>query len=147
MMLAHRKKRLVLILFLLTGASLVLAFVLLALDENLDFFYSPQAILSGQAPVDKRIRAGGMVKTGSLRQEGLQTRFLISDLQGHDVEVRYSGLLPDLFREGQGVVAIGKIDQNYQLTAQEILARHDENYMPPEAAAVLKIQDKAKQAP
>lgn len=138
-MLPHRKNRLILILFLLTGSAVVLTLVLLALDENLDFFYSPEAIVSGEAPLGQRIRAGGMVKSGSLEHEGIDVRFVISDLRGHEVLVRYSGLLPDLFREGQGVVAIGQLDAARGFTASQVLAKHDENYMPPEAAAALKM--------
>lgn len=137
-MLLLRKQRLILILFVLTGTAAVVTLVLLALDENLDFFYSPAAIVSGQAPLGKRIRAGGMVKSGSVVHSGINVRFVISDLQGHEVAVQYSGLLPDLFRAERGVVAIGSLDDNLTFTASSVLAKHDENYMPPEVAAALK---------
>lgn len=137
-MLPHRKKRLVLVLFLLGGVFLTLTLVVTALDNSLDFFYSPEAIQAGEAPVHRRIRAGGLVQAGSLSRQGLKINFVITDLQGHEVKVRFEGILPDLFREGQGIIAIGKLNGRGWLEATEVLAKHDENYMPPEAAAALE---------
>lgn len=112
---------------------------LVALRDNVNFFYSPAQIVAGEAPVDRLLRGGGMVKAGSVRrsEEDLTVTFVISDLEGADVTVRYRGILPDLFREGQGVVAIGKLDDERTLIASEVLAKHDENYMPPEVADVI----------
>lgn len=136
-MLAHRKKRLILVLFLVSGGFLTLALVLAALDNNLDFFYSPEAILSGEAPTGHRIRAGGLVKENSLVKQGLGVSFVITDLRDHEVEIKFEGILPDLFREGQGIVAIGTLSQQLVFTATEVLAKHDENYMSPEVATVI----------
>ena len=137
-MLAHRKQRLLLILFLLIGVSLTVVLALTALNNNLNFFYSPATIAAGQAPINRQIRAGGMVVDGSLVQgKRLAFTFRIGDLQGAEVAVRFNGLLPDLFREGQGVVAIGKLNDTGVLIATKVLAKHDENYMPREIAEAL----------
>ena len=105
-----------------------------ALQENVDLFYEPQKVVGGDAPIAKRIRAGGMVETGSLvyETEGLGVSFVLSDLRGSKFEVRYEGILPGLFREGQGVLVVGQLDAQRVFYAQEVLAKHDENYMPPE---------------
>ncbi len=135
-----RKQRLIRILFLLAGVGITTLLALLALRDNLDFFYSPEAIVAGAAPLEKRIRVGGMVLAGSLQRapDSLAIRFVLSDLQGARVQVHYVGILPDLFREGQGVVALGALGRNGVFQATEILAKHDENYMPPEVADMLK---------
>ena len=117
-------------------------FVLNAFNSNLVFFFTPTQILQGEAPVQKTFRVGGMVKEGSLQREGTQVSFVVTDTQ-HDIRVNYSGLLPDLFKEGKGVVAQGQLDSQGVFTAGEVLAKHDENYMPPEAQHAL---DKAAQA-
>ena len=136
---AQRKQRLILIGYLFLGAAAVVGFLLLALEENVNLFYPPDKIVSGEAPVDKRIRAGGMVKEGSVKRsesrgDGLEVRFTVSDLGGADFDVLYTGILPDLFREGQGIVATGKLNDNGVFLAEQVLAKHDENYMPPELA-------------
>ncbi len=130
----HRRKRLLLIGFLVVGVSVATGLTLVALNENINLFYEPAVIAAGEAPVDQRIRAGGMVKDGSLERDpdSLEVRFVISDLAGHDVPVVYTGILPDLFREGQGVVATGRLRADGTFVASEVLAKHDENYMPPE---------------
>jgi len=140
-----RKVRLVRILFLVTGVGMTVLLILLALDENLDFFYSPQAVVSGDAPQNRRIRIGGMVMSGSIRRDenSLDVEFLLGDLRDAQVLVRYSGILPDLFREGQGAVAIGMLQGGGEFRAEQILARHDENYMPPEVADVLEDASRA----
>ena len=116
------------------GLHLGLLVVLFALQENIDLFYEPQKIVGGEAPIAKRIRAGGMVEKGSLdfESEGLGVSFVLSDLRGSRFEVRYKGLLPGLFREGQGVLVVGQLDASRVFYAKEVLAKHDENYMPPE---------------
>ena len=111
----------------------------MALNENINLFYSPQQILSGEAPVGKTIRAGGMVVPGSIVRdtESLLIKFQVSDLKSAPLTIAYEGILPDLFREGQGIVALGQLNQDSVFVAEEVLAKHDENYMPPEVAAAL----------
>ncbi|ABR89200.1 cytochrome c-type biogenesis protein CcmE [Janthinobacterium sp. Marseille] len=134
-----RKKRLYWILALLCGVSIAMALALSALQENINLFYTPSQIVAGEAPQGTRIRAGGMVENGSLMrtQDSLALRFSVTD-GAHNITVRYQGILPDLFREGQGIVAMGKLDRNGSLIADEVLAKHDENYMPPEVIHALK---------
>ena len=129
-----RKQRMAMGLFLLFGSAITLGVVLFALQENMDLFYEPQKIVGGEAPIAKRIRAGGMVEVGSLvhEPEGLAVSFVLSDLRGSRFEVRYQGILPGLFREGQGVLVVGQLDPSRVFYAKEVLAKHDENYMPPE---------------
>ena len=129
-----RRQRLAVVLFLLFGSALTIGVVLFALQENIDLFYEPQKIVGGEAPIAKRIRAGGMVEKGShdFKPEGLGVSFVLSDLRGSRFEVRYKGLLPGLFREGQGVLVVGQLDASRVFYAKEVLAKHDENYMPPE---------------
>jgi len=129
-----RRQRMAMGLFLLFGSAITLGVVLFALQENMDLFYEPQKIVGGEAPIAKRIRAGGMVEVGSLAHEpeGLAVSFVLSDLRGSRFEVRYQGILPGLFREGQGVLVVGQLDASRVFYAKEVLAKHDENYMPPE---------------
>ena len=136
---AQRRNRLLLILFLLAGVGVATRFVLLALNENINLFYSPGQIVDGEAPVDRVIRAGGMVVNGSVVRSDtdLGVRFAISDLRESEVTVQYTGILPDLFREGQGIIARGQLNNEGIFLAEEILAKHDENYMPPEVADVV----------
>ena len=135
----QRRNRLLLILFLLAGVGVATRFVLLALNENINLFYSPGQIVDGEAPVDRVIRAGGMVVNGSVVRSDtdLGVRFAISDLRESEVTVQYTGILPDLFREGQGIIARGQLNNEGIFLAEEILAKHDENYMPPEVADVV----------
>ena len=131
---------------LIAGGVLVLAaaaaFVLNAFQNNLVFFFTPTQVLNGEAPQNKTFRIGGLVKVGSLQRNGTDVSFVVTDT-AQEIAVRYSGLLPDLFKEGKGVVAQGRLDAQGLLTATEVLAKHDENYMPPEAQHAL---DKAAQA-
>jgi cytochrome c-type biogenesis protein CcmE len=131
---------LVAVLFLLVGAGVTVALVLRALNENINLFYPPDKIVSGEAPVDARIRAGGMVADGSVQHadEGLFVRFGVTDHAGSDFVVEYEGMLPDLFREGQGVMVTGRLRGDGVFQADEVLAKHDENYMPPELAGMGK---------
>ncbi len=134
-----RRKRL---LWVLAGVALVglaVTLVLRALDANVMFFYSPRQIHAGEAPQGAAFRIGGLVEVGSLQRsaDGLQVQFMVTD-EVQRVPVRYQGLLPDLFREGKGVVASGKLQANGVFEASEVLAKHDENYMPPEAAKALE---------
>jgi cytochrome c-type biogenesis protein CcmE len=111
------------------------------LQANVMFFFDPSQIAAGEAPVEKRFRLGGMVRPGSIeRRPGtLDVSFVVTDFK-HEVPVRYSGVLPDLFRENQGVIAHGRLQPDGRFVADEILAKHDENYMPPEVARSLKQQ-------
>ena len=131
-----RRKRLFTILFIFAGAAISIAFVLVALNENINMFYPPDKVVGGEAPVDTQIRAGGMVLEGSVAREGdaLDVRFVLTDYQGAQFPVVYSGILPDLFREGQGVLVQGQLDAGGVFRAHQVLAKHDENYMPPELA-------------
>lgn len=136
-----RKKKLLLIIVLLLGIGTFVSLALMALKENINLFYGVTQIYNGEAPKEKQIRAGGMVVKGSLvrQPDSLTVQFKITDFQ-HELTVIYKGILPDLFREGQGVVAIGKLKDNL-FYADQILAKHDEKYMPPEVAGSLKNKE------
>ncbi len=129
-----RRQRLVVVLFAVGGAAITLILLVLALGENVNLFYEPEKVVNGDAPVGVQIRAGGMVVDGSLAHDdsGLGVGFVLTDYRGHDFEVRYTGLLPGLFREGQGILVTGRLDANGVFQAHEVLAKHDENYLPPE---------------
>lgn len=133
-----RHKRLVMVVGILAGVGLAAWLGTQAFRSNVMFFFDPTQIAAGQAPVDKRFRLGGMVEKGSVQKTpgSLDIQFLVTDFR-NTVRVKYSGILPDLFREGQGVVAHGRL-QNGTFVADEILAKHDEKYMPPEVAKSLK---------
>jgi cytochrome c-type biogenesis protein CcmE len=133
----RKRKRLLAVLGLMSGLGVAAALVLSAFNENLVFFHSPSDVVEKQLPADKRFRIGGLVEAGSVRKDGLITDFTVTDLR-NSVMVRYTGILPDLFREGQGVVANGRLDAQGRFVASEVLAKHDENYMPPEVADALK---------
>lgn len=135
----HRRNRLLLVLFLVVGAGGATAFTMMALNENINLFYSPEQIVAGEAPTGKTIRAGGMVLAGSVARSktDLDVSFVISDMKSAEVTVAFSGILPDLFREGQGVIARGELNEQGVFVAEEVLAKHDENYMPPEVADVI----------
>ena len=128
----RRRQRLIFV-----GVVLV---VLTAIGENMLYFYSPTQIVAGEAPRSHDVRVGGLVVAGSVARadNGLDVRFDLTDTSA-SVPVAYSGILPDLFREGQGIVALGRIDGNGVFHAREVLAKHDENYMPPEVAAALEL--------
>jgi cytochrome c-type biogenesis protein CcmE len=129
-----RRKRLIVIVFILAGVAVTATLVLSALEENINLFYPPEQVAGGEAPVAKRIRVGGMVLEGSVERasDSLEVGFVLTDRRGSEVGVRYTGLLPDLFREGQGILVTGELDQAGVFQADEVLAKHDENYMPPE---------------
>ena len=133
-----RQKRMTLVASILVGVSLAAWLGMQAFRGNVMFFFDPSQIAAGEAPAGERFRLGGMVEKGSVeRTTGtLDVRFLVTDFK-HTVRVKYSGILPDLFREGQGVVAHGRL-QDGTFVADEILAKHDEKYMPPEVARSLK---------
>lgn len=135
----QRKKRLILILLVLLGVGVAVALALGALRQNINLFYTPTEIANGMAPQDARIRAGGMVVEGTVKRstETLEATFDVSD-GGEAITISYSGILPDLFREGQGIVALGRLNEDRVLVADEVLAKHDEEYMPPEVAQALE---------
>lgn len=133
----RKRKRLFAVLALVCGLGVAAALVLTAFSDNLVFFHSPTDVVEKKLPADKRFRIGGLVEEGSIRRDGLVTDFVVTDLNQR-VAVRYTGMLPDLFREKQGVVADGRLDRSGRFVATEVLAKHDENYMPPEVAEALK---------
>jgi cytochrome c-type biogenesis protein CcmE len=133
-----RHRRLLFVLAALTALGMASTLVLRALSDNVMFFFSPTQVHAAQAPRDAAFRLGGLVEPESLRREdGLAVRFVVTD-QAHRVPVRYRGLLPDLFKEGKGVVVAGRLRDDGAFIATEVLAKHDENYMPPEAATALE---------
>lgn len=134
-----RKKRLFLIVFLVTGVTLAAGFAMYAFNQNLMFYFSPTDVKQGKAPVDKLFRMGGMVVDGTFKKEpgNLKVHFDITDYE-KTVTVQYEGILPDLFREGQGIISRGKLNSDGVFIAEEVLAKHDENYMPPEVAESLE---------
>ena len=133
-----RQKRMTLVASILVGVSVAAWLGMQAFRGNVMFFFDPSQIAAGEAPAGERFRLGGMVEEGSVERTAgtLDIRFLVTDFK-HTVRVKYSGILPDLFREGQGVVAHGRL-QDGTFVADEILAKHDEKYMPPEVARSLK---------
>ena len=135
-----RHKRLAAIAFGLAALGIATALVLSAFEKNLVFFFTPTQVAANEAPQGRTFRIGGMVQTGSVKREGIEVRFVVTDT-AKSIPVVYSGALPDLFREGKGVVAQGQLGADGVFRASEVLAKHDENYMPPEAAhAVEKAQ-------
>ena len=132
-----RRKRLTIIVGIFLAVCAATALVLNAFRSNLVFFYSPSQVQAHEAPENRLFRIGGMVVAGSLKRDGVDVVFTVTDLV-KSMQVHYRGSLPDLFKEGKGVVAQGKLGSDGVFTAQEVLAKHDENYMPPEAAAALK---------
>lgn len=137
-MIVARKQKLLKILFLLVILATATALVLYALRQNISLFYTPSQIVAGDAPVSKSIRVGGMVAKDSIIRsaKSLDVEFKITDFE-KTITVYYTGILPDLFREGQGIVAQGQVDATQRFVASTVLAKHDANYMPPEVKAAL----------
>jgi cytochrome c-type biogenesis protein CcmE len=131
-----RQRRLLLAGVLVVAVGAIVALVANAFRSNLVFFYSPTQVVAQEAPVGRTFRLGGLVEPGSVKREGVRVNFVVTD-SAKTVPVRYEGVLPDLFKEGKGVVAQGKLESGV-FVAREVLAKHDENYMPPEAAEALK---------
>ena len=131
-----RHKRLLIVTVVVLVIAAAATLILNAFQSNLVFFFSPSQIASHEAPVGRTFRLGGLVVAGSLKRDGVTVRFEVTDL-AQTVPVQYVGILPDLFKEGKGVVAQGKLEDGV-FVAKEVLAKHDENYMPPEAAQALK---------
>lgn len=134
-----RQKRVMWVLAGIALVALAVTLVLRALDANVMFFYSPSQVHAGEVPQGAAFRVGGLVEIGSIQRmaDGLQVQFVVTD-EAQRVPVHYQGLLPDLFKEGKGVVVSGKLHSAGSFEATEVLAKHDENYMPPEAAKALK---------
>ena len=131
----------------LSGVAAAAVLVVLALGENMLYFYSPTQVRAGDAPTEHLVRIGGMVVEGSVdRGGGLQVRFSLTDY-ANSIPVVYSGILPDLFREGQGIVARGRLSPAGLFEADEVLAKHDENYMPPEVAEAIRIAKEGGRMP
>lgn len=141
MMKPARKQRLMLIGLMVIGAGIATAFALKSFNDNLMYFFSTTDVVEGKAPKDALFRLGGMVVKGSVSRpgDGLMVRFTLTDFS-KEVTVEYTGILPDLFREGQGIVAHGRLNPQGVFIAEEVLAKHDENYMPPEVKDSLKKQ-------
>lgn len=139
-----RHKRFAMIAAGLAALAIALGLVLNAFRSNLVFFFTPTQVASQEAPIGRSFRIGGLVETGSVQrqQDGVSVRFSVTDT-AKVVPVVYTGILPDLFREGKGVVAQGKLGADGVFRADQVLAKHDENYMPPEAASALERADKA----
>ncbi len=127
-----RHKRIALIVGALAGLGVAVGLVLNALQSNVAFFFTPTQVTSGEAPKNRAFRVGGMVRQGSLKRDQMTVHFVITDT-AKDVAVSYTGILPDLFKEGKGAVVQGKLGSGGEFVATEVLAKHDENYMPPEA--------------
>jgi cytochrome c-type biogenesis protein CcmE len=142
-----RRQRLLTVALILSGVGLAVGLALQAFEENLLFFYSPTQVLAGEPPADRKFRVGGLVATDSVSREPgeLEVSFDVTDNE-NTVRVFYNGVLPDLFREGQGIIANGMLQADGSFRAEEVLAKHDENYMPPEVAEMLAAQGHPEQA-
>lgn len=141
-----RHKKLLVISLGLAGIGLIAALVLNAFRSNLVFFFTPTQIAQGEAPTGRAFRIGGLVEAGSVQRQpdGINVRFVVTDT-AKSIPVIYQGILPDLFKEGKGVVAEGKLGADGLFTASQVLAKHDENYMPPEAAHAVEQAQKAQE--
>lgn len=134
-----RQRRTVTVILIVLGMGAATGLILTAFEKNLMYFFSPSEVAAGEAPTTRAFRIGGMVVVGSVKHlaDSLAVRFTLTDY-AHSVDVSYAGILPDLFREGQGIVANGWLAADGTFKADEVLAKHDENYMPPEVAAALE---------
>ncbi len=135
----QRKQRLLFVGLIVLGIGAAVALALSAFQENLLYFYTPTQVANGEAPKGRAFRVGGLVETGSITREsdGLTVHFTVTDT-ANSIPITYKGILPDLFREGQGIVAMGRLGVNDEFVAAEVLAKHDENYMPPEVGDAIK---------
>jgi cytochrome c-type biogenesis protein CcmE len=136
-----RHKRALLIVAALAAIGVAALLILNALNSNIALYVTPSEVAAGKAPNGQAFRIGGMVKEGSLRRDGLTVHFVITDM-AKDIPVSYTGILPDLFKEGKGAVIQGRLNSNGEFVASEVLAKHDENYMPPEAKHALEQAQK-----
>jgi cytochrome c-type biogenesis protein CcmE len=140
-----RHRKLALIALVVAALGVAAALVLNAFNSNLVFFFSPTQVANGEAPTSRAFRIGGLVEAGSIKRQadGLTVNFVVTDT-AKSIPVTYTGILPDLFKEGKGVVAEGKLGSDGLFIATQVLAKHDENYMPPEAASALEQAQKAQ---
>ena len=138
-----RHKRFAIIAGGLAAIGLASVFVLNALDSNIALYVTPSEVAAGKAPKDKAFRIGGMVKEGSIKRDGVTVNFVVTDT-AKEISVAYTGILPDLFKEGKGAVVQGKLGPDGKFTASEVLAKHDENYMPPAAKDAVDQAQKAQ---
>ena len=136
-----RQKRIAIIVGALIAVGLAVVLILNALNSNIALYVTPSDVAAGKSPSGQAFRIGGMVKDGSIKRDGLTVHFVITDMV-KDIPVAYTGILPDLFKEGKGAVIQGRLDPNGQFIASEVLAKHDENYMPPEAKHALEQAQK-----
>ncbi|WP_421711550.1 cytochrome c maturation protein CcmE [Alcanivorax sp.] len=136
---AARKQRLILVVSILVGLAIACGLMFYALRQNINLFFTPQQVMAGEAPLETQMRVGGLVEEGSVvrDQETLDVQFVLTDGKGR-FTVHYQGILPDLFREGQGIVANGTLISTNRFEAEEVLAKHDETYMPPEVQDALE---------
>ncbi len=139
-----RHKRIAIIVGGLASLGIATYFVLNALNSNIALFYTPTQIAAGEAPKDRVFRVGGLVKDGTLQRHEMTIHFIVTDT-AKEIPVAYTGILPDLFKEGKGVVAQGRLGTDGQFVASEVLAKHDENYMPPEAKHAIDQAGKTAQ--
>ena len=144
-----RKGRLYLAVFVLVAVAGTTAALMTAMEQNINMFYPPDEIVDGTAPIERTICAGGMVKDGSVLRstDSLQVDFTITDHMGAEFVVSYTGILPDLFREGQGIIVQGELGHDGRFKAAEVLAKHDENYMPPELMDMAQEQEAQRPSP
>jgi cytochrome c-type biogenesis protein CcmE len=140
------KKRAAVVVAGLAVVGIAAALVLNALNSNIALYVTPTDVAAGKAPQGQAFRIGGMVKDGSVRRDNLTVHFVVTDM-AREIPVAYTGILPDLFKEGKGAVVQGKLNPDGQFIASEVLAKHDENYMPPQAQHALDEAKKAKEAP
>lgn len=138
----RRRRRLLFVGLLLLGLSATAALMLVAFRENLLYFYAPSEVMAGEVPTGARFRVGGLVEHDSVSRagDGLAVRFVLEDCNAA-LPVQYTGILPDLFREGQGIVVYGRLDERGRFIADEVLAKHDENYMPRELSEALESEE------
>ncbi len=136
-----RKQKLILVCLMVAAVGAASALILNAFNQNIQLFFSPSEVVAGKVPEGAEFKVGGLVAANSVERigDGLTVAFDLTD-NGETIPVRYTGILPDLFREGQGTVSVGKLDENGVFIANKVLAKHDENYMPPEVADVLQKQ-------
>jgi len=134
-----RRQRLFLVLFLVIGVSIAVGLVLMSLKENLNYFFAPQEVVAGEAPKGVSIRVGGMVVPGSVERatDSLKVSFVVTD-NAAQIPIHFEGILPDMFAEGTGIIASGSLNDEGALMATEVLAKHDENYMPPEVQSAME---------
>lgn len=144
MKMTPRRRRLALVVFIVAGVGLATGLTLSALNENLLYFHSTSMVVNGEHPEERNFRMGGIVKDGSVERDpdSMKVRFVVTDT-ATQVPVLYEGILPDLFREGQGIVATGRMNGDGEFRAEEVLAKHDEEYMPPDVADSVKMAHEA----